>query len=60
MLFRATPNDHQITPAAQMAIAIADTGKPFYEGTVPAATIARRRAKNRAARKARRIHRGQR
>jgi hypothetical protein len=32
--------------------------KPMYAGTVPAAIVARRRAKNRRARKARAITRG--
>lgn len=31
--------------------------KPVYEGTVPPAVVAKRRAKNRAARRARRINR---
>lgn len=45
------------SPSTQMAVAMAATGKPFYEGTVPAATKARRRAKNKAARRARRAAR---
>lgn len=46
-----------ITPAGRMAIALAATGKQFYQGTVPASVIARRRSKNKAARKARRASR---
>ena len=45
------------SPSTKMALALAVTGKRVYEGTVPAATIARRRAKNKAARKARRATR---
>jgi hypothetical protein len=33
------------------------SGKPIYAGTVPSADVAKRRAKNRLARKARRINR---
>lgn len=44
--------------STKMALALAATGKRVYEGTVPAATVARRRAKNKAARKARRAGRG--
>jgi hypothetical protein len=46
-----------ITPAGQMAIAMAAIGKPFYQGTVPVHVKARRRAANKAARKARRAGR---
>ena len=42
------------SPSTKMALALAATGKRVYEGTVPAAVVARRRAKNKAARKARR------
>lgn len=56
-----TVTDDQIERAerasSQMLVAIADTGKHFYQGTVPAHVKARRRAKNKAARKARRPHR---
>jgi hypothetical protein len=45
------------SPATKMALALAATGKRVYEGTVPAATVAKRRAKNKAARKARRVTR---
>lgn len=43
--------------ATGMLVALADTGKHVYEGTVPAAVKAERRAKNKAARKARRAGR---
>ena len=33
-------------------------GKHVYEGTVPEAEVARRRAKNKVARKSRRVNRG--
>ena len=36
------------------------SGVPLYEGTVPAADVARRRAKNKAARQSRRANRGRR
>ncbi len=45
----------QWSPQSQMAIALA--GKPTYEGTVPAHVKAQRRAKNKAARRARRVNR---
>lgn len=37
--------------------ALSKTDKPVYRGTVPDAVVARRRAKNKAARHARRAHR---
>lgn len=37
-----------------MLLALNHTGKHIYEGTVPAAVVAKRRAKNKAARAARR------
>lgn len=40
-----------------MLIALGRTGKHIYEGTVGAAEKAKRRAKNKAARKARRVQR---
>ena len=43
--------------ATEMLLAIARTGKHMYEGSVPDAVKADRRAKNRAARAARRTHR---
>lgn len=45
------------SPSTKMALALAATGKRVYEGTVPAAVVARRRAKNKAARLARRAAR---
>lgn len=45
------------SPSTKMALALAATGKKVYEGTVPKAVIARRRAKNKAARVARRASR---
>lgn len=42
------------SPSTKMALALAATGKKVYEGTVSKAVIGRRRAKNKAARKARR------
>ena len=42
------------SPSTKMALALAATGRRVYEGTVPAAVVAKRRAKNKAARKARR------
>jgi hypothetical protein len=45
------------SPSTKMALALAATGRRVYENTVPAAVIARRRAKNKAARKARRAAR---
>jgi hypothetical protein len=43
--------------ATGMLVALANTGKHLYEGTVPAAVKAQRRTKNKAARAARRTHR---
>lgn len=45
------------SPTTKMALALAATGRHVYEGTVPRHVIARRRAKNKAARKARRAAR---
>lgn len=45
------------SPSTKMALALAATGKPVYEGTVPATVVAHRRAKNKAARIARRAAR---
>lgn len=50
-------NTESITPAGWMAIALAATGKHVYGGTVPDSVVAKRRAKNKAARKSRRINR---
>lgn len=40
-----------------MLVAMANLRKPMYEGTVDPAVTARRRAQNKAARRARAIHR---
>lgn len=45
------------SPATKMLLAISATGKHLYEGTVSAAEKSRRRAKNKAARRARRAGR---
>lgn len=45
------------SPQVQMGVALNLLGKPFYEGTVAPATKAKRRARNKAARKARRAAR---
>jgi hypothetical protein len=45
------------SPSTKMALALAATGRKVYEGTVPDSVIARRRAKNKAARAARRSNR---
>lgn len=45
------------SPSTQMALALARKPGHTYEGTVPAVVIARRRAKNKAARHARRAQR---
>lgn len=45
------------SPQTQMAVALARSGKPTYEGTVPAAVVDRRRATNKRARRARALHR---
>lgn len=45
------------TPSFQMLQALGRTGKHVYAGTVPAATVARRRAASRRARAARRAAR---
>lgn len=43
--------------STKMLLAMTATGRRVYEGTVPAAVIARRRAKNKAARHARKAAR---
>lgn len=45
------------SPRFQMLVALSATKAHVYGGTVPAHVIAKRRAKNKAARKARRSHR---
>lgn len=59
MKFFATDADTAkiASPQTQMAAAMARLNRPFYEGTVPAATKASRRAANKVARKSRRINR---
>lgn len=47
--------DKASSPSTQMSIALG--GKPVYAGTVAKATIAKRRAANKRARIARRVHR---
>lgn len=49
--------DHASRASTQMLAAIAATGRHLYQGTVDPATKARRRAKNKAARRARRASR---
>lgn len=46
-----------VTEAGKMSIALAETGRHVYAGTVPAQVIRRRRAANKRARKARRASR---
>ena len=48
---------HRLKDSTKMLLALSNTHRHFYEGTVPAATVGRRRAKNRAARHARRASR---
>lgn len=55
--FTKADADKVTSPSTQMSIALADTGKRTYEGTVPGAVVARRRAKNKRARQARAHHR---
>ena len=54
-----TPADKAKVSSAstQMAVALAATGKPFYEGTADPAVVRRRRATNKRARAARRVQR---
>lgn len=55
----ASPEDiaKATSPSTKMALALAATGKRVYEGTVPGHVKARRRARNKAARRARKDHR---
>lgn len=55
----ATPEDvaKARSPQTQMAVAMGLTGRHFYEGTVPAAVVQKRRRRNKLARAARRAHR---
>lgn len=50
--------DGRLKDSTKMMLAMSRLGKRFYEGTVPAAEIERRRRRNKAARAARRVHRG--
>lgn len=54
-----TPDDVRRAEGAstKMLVAMAATGRPVYPGTVPGAVRDRRRAANKAARAARRVHR---
>jgi len=55
---KVTPEDvDRVAQPTRMLLAIAATGKHMYEGTAPPAVKARRRAANKAARKARRVTR---
>lgn len=56
MKHQFSPTIHQRN-ATGMLVALSETGKHVYLGTVPAAVKARRRAKNKAARRARRASR---
>ena len=56
MIRRSTQTVHQRN-ATGMLVALAATGKHIYPGSVPGATKAHRRAKNKRARIARRAHR---
>lgn len=47
----------RLSDSTKMLLALGMSGKHLYQGTVPPAIVARRRAKNRAARRARRVHR---
>lgn len=44
--------------AIRILLGLNRTGKHIYAGTVPAATIAKRRARNKVARASRRVNRG--
>lgn len=48
----------ELTDSTKMLLALGATGRHMYEGTVPRAEIDRRRRRNKAARHARRVHRG--
>lgn len=52
-----TPDDiaKASSPSTQMLLAMGATGRKVYEGTVPAAVVAKRRAKNSGALKAKRL-----
>lgn len=59
MKFFTTDSDvaAQSSPQTQMAVVMAGTNKPYYQGTVDPAVKARRRAANKVARKSRRANR---
>ena len=55
-----TPDTHSARFVYQMSILMAMNRNPkisIYEGTVPAAVVAKRRAKNRKAKQARKVNR---
>ncbi len=52
-----TDEDRELRPSTRMLLAMAHTRRPIYQGTVPAHVKASRRRKNRAARRARAVHR---
>jgi hypothetical protein len=52
-----TTNTSSVTRSYRAAISMALGFKPFYQGTVDPAAKAERRAKNKRARAARRLHR---
>ncbi|GAB3863291.1 hypothetical protein GCM10028801_30570 [Nocardioides maradonensis] len=54
-----SPEDIAIAerPSTRMLLAIADTGKHLYQGTVPAHVKAKRRARNKVARLSRKANR---
>lgn len=54
---RLVPKDLQVPDTIYGLAALNRTGKHIYGGTVPAHVKARRRARNKAARHARRVHR---
>jgi hypothetical protein len=54
---KRTPQTVEQRNATGMLLAIAHHRKHLYEGTVDRVTVAKRRARNKAARRARRNHR---
>lgn len=48
----------EMPTTGRMILAMGELGKHVYGGTVPPHVIAKRRARNKAARKSRRINRG--
>lgn len=55
--FTTSDREKVTSPQTQMAVALARSGKPTYEGTVAGVVTARRRARNKRARQARALHR---